>query len=370
MYIKLALRNARRSIKEYAIYIVTLTLCVALFYAFLAVTSDYYHPEFGALYGNLEMIGEGLPFAIVGVSSLLLFLVYFVNKHIMLQKQKEFGLEILLGMSQQTVAWIFFCETFIMGIFSLVLGIGLGVMCSQFTNALLLTTFDQPFVFVLALFPDTTIQTIALFIGVFILIGLSNGYTLSKRKVVEMLGANQEHEAGLSESRFVPICTVCFVVLMCYMTRHGYLKAQMHFKFDNRHPLLVQMMFYGNIFLPLSGVLISGWYLLKKWRGQLVFVNYLKRLMVIIVLMSVCYLSVPIMRTVYSITFDSSEVLTYMQFLVISMIYLIIAFYYLCGSLFAQRKENSLAYRYHEENLFFCGQIMSRLQTSSKTMSV
>ena len=35
MYAKLVFRNAKRSVKDYLIYIVTMTICVTLFYSFL-----------------------------------------------------------------------------------------------------------------------------------------------------------------------------------------------------------------------------------------------------------------------------------------------------------------------------------------------
>ena len=39
MYAKLIFKNAKRSVKDYLIYIVTMTLCVTLFYAFLSISS-------------------------------------------------------------------------------------------------------------------------------------------------------------------------------------------------------------------------------------------------------------------------------------------------------------------------------------------
>lgn len=370
MYIKFALRNVKRSIKDYIIYIVTLTTCISLFYAFLSVTSKYYNPGLGEIYNNLEMIGEGLPTAIVSVSLLLIFLIYFVNKHIMLQRQKEFGLEILLGMEQKTVALIFFCETFVMGIFSMVLGIGLGVVVSQFANALLLTTFDKPFTLVWTLFSDTCIQTILLFMCIFILVGVSNTYTLSKKKIIDMLRASKENEADINTSKFVPICSILFAILLFYMTWHGYIKAQTHFKFDSRHPLVVQVMFYGNIILPLCGILILVWNLLRKIKGNFSFSMFLKQLLGVAIPLILLYIAVPVIKTLYNVPFDSSEMTTYMQFLVATMLFLIVSFFYLIGDFFTRLKEKSLNYRYHEENLFFCGQIISKLKTTSKTMSI
>lgn len=49
MYFRLAFKNVKRSIKDYLIYIMTLTACISLFYAFLSITSCYYKPDIGAV---------------------------------------------------------------------------------------------------------------------------------------------------------------------------------------------------------------------------------------------------------------------------------------------------------------------------------
>ena len=47
MYAKLVLRNARRSIQDYLVYLLTMTVCVTLFYSFLSISSSYYVPDIG-----------------------------------------------------------------------------------------------------------------------------------------------------------------------------------------------------------------------------------------------------------------------------------------------------------------------------------
>lgn len=59
MYAKLVLRNAKRSAKDYLIYVVTMTICVMLFYAFLSITSRYYNPDVGTAY-EFTLVGDGL----------------------------------------------------------------------------------------------------------------------------------------------------------------------------------------------------------------------------------------------------------------------------------------------------------------------
>ena len=55
MYAKLALENVKKSTKDYLIYIVTLTACISMFYAFLSISSNYYDPNIGAEF-NLDIL--------------------------------------------------------------------------------------------------------------------------------------------------------------------------------------------------------------------------------------------------------------------------------------------------------------------------
>ena len=92
MYAKLIFKNAKRSVKDYLIYIVTMTLCVTLFYAFLSISSTHYHPTIGAEY-NISLLAGGMKLAICGISLLLLFLIHYVNRFMLRKKQKEFAVD-------------------------------------------------------------------------------------------------------------------------------------------------------------------------------------------------------------------------------------------------------------------------------------
>ena len=121
MYAKLIFKNAKRSGKDYLIYIVTMTLCVTLFYAFLSISSTHYHPTIGAEY-NISLLAGGMKLAICGISLLLLFLIHYVNRFMLRKKQKEFAVEATLGMEQKTIGLLFFGETFFLLIFSVSVG--------------------------------------------------------------------------------------------------------------------------------------------------------------------------------------------------------------------------------------------------------
>ena len=96
MYAKLALENVKKSTKDYLIYIVTLTACISMFYAFLSISSNYYDPNIGAEF-NLDILGDGIKYAILLITVLLMFLMQYVN-HFMIQRRKrEFAIQSIIG---------------------------------------------------------------------------------------------------------------------------------------------------------------------------------------------------------------------------------------------------------------------------------
>lgn len=173
MYAKLVWRSAKRSVKDYLIYIVTITICVMLFYSFLSISSRYYQPDIGSEY-DFTILSDSMKAAICAITLLLLFLIRFVNRYMLRRKQKEFALQAIMGMEQRLIGRLFLAETFGMGLLSITMGIALGVFCSQFITAMLLTAYGKSYALSWMLFPDTAALTVGFFVLSFLAVGLFN----------------------------------------------------------------------------------------------------------------------------------------------------------------------------------------------------
>lgn len=145
MYTKLIFKNAKRSGKDYLIYIVTMTLCVTLFYAFLSISSTHYHPTIGAEY-NISLLAGGMKLAICGISLLLLFLIHYVNRFMLRKNNRSLQLRQPWEWSKNHRTALF-GETFFLLIFSVSVGILLGMVVSQVITAMLLASFGEPYAF-------------------------------------------------------------------------------------------------------------------------------------------------------------------------------------------------------------------------------
>lgn len=294
MYAKLVFRNAKRSVKDYLIYIVTMTICVTLFYSFLSISSRYYQPDIGSEY-NFTILSDGMKAAICVITLFLLFLIRFVNHYMLRRKQKEFAVQSIMGMEQKTVGRLFFAETFMMGILSIAIGIFLGVFCSQFITAMLLTTYGKSYELSWTLFPDTVLLTIGFFIFSFLIVGIFNTRTIRKTKIIDMLAAEKENDPELKKSRWIAAVVLLFEGFTVWMLLTGVQKIV--FYYDGRFAIPAKLMFWGNILFPAITLLWSGFWLIRKRKTGVS--TLLPGLLVCTVLNTVMAASVPALTSRY-----------------------------------------------------------------------
>ncbi|MDR2771122.1 MAG: FtsX-like permease family protein, partial [Clostridiales Family XIII bacterium] len=132
MSIKLALRNVKKSLRDYLIYFLTLSLGVCIFYAFNSIESQQAVMEMtSGQMAALRLLGRIMNTFSVFVSVILAFLILYANGFLIKRRKKEFGLYMILGMEKWMTARILLFETLFVGVISLFAGLLLGVFLSQ-----------------------------------------------------------------------------------------------------------------------------------------------------------------------------------------------------------------------------------------------
>jgi putative ABC transport system permease protein len=199
MYAKLAKSNAKKSIKDYLIYFITITICVSLFYAITSLSSSSYEliTEESYNFRNLKLI---LQYSAYIITAILILLVAYVNKYMIRRRKREFATYVLLGAEQKSVALMFFIETLVIGILAIISGIFVGTLFSQVITAIVLVSANQEVVFNLKLYIDTLGITFIFFISMFCIIGLYNVIVLRKIKLIDMLNAHKQVEFQFKRS--------------------------------------------------------------------------------------------------------------------------------------------------------------------------
>ena len=164
MVCKLAWRNVRRSIRDYAIYFITLLFGVAVFYAFNSIESQQvlFDIQSQASAEQLKTTAGLLGLFSGVIACVLGFLVLYANRFLIRRRKQEFGIYLLLGMKPRMVSAIVLVETVLVGLIALVVGLLAGIALSQglsFLTAGLfgVVTSDYQFVFSQSSFVSTII---------------------------------------------------------------------------------------------------------------------------------------------------------------------------------------------------------------------
>ncbi|HAT4179720.1 TPA: ABC transporter permease [Clostridium perfringens] len=196
MYFKIALNNVRKSFKDYSIYFLTLTLGVCIFYAFNSIGDQKAFLELGKRQAEYIKVLQGLISGIsVFISCVLGGLILYANNFLVKKRKKELGIYMTLGMGKNKISKILTYETALVGIISLVVGLGVGIIVSQGISAFASKLFEvslSNYKFLLS--TDAILKTILYFGIIFILVMIFNTFVISKYKLIDMLTAAKKNE--------------------------------------------------------------------------------------------------------------------------------------------------------------------------------
>jgi putative ABC transport system permease protein len=198
--IKLAFKNVGKSIRDYAIYFLTLALGVCIFYVFNSMDSQALLAGLSMAQGGvLEMLVTAIDATSIFVSAILAFLIVYANKFLMRRRKKELGVYLILGMPKGKVSFILAMETLVIGLFALAMGLIAGILLSQGLSVLVASMFQvklEMFRFVFS--TAALLKTLLYFGAIFLIVMLLNVVHVSRCKLVTLLNAERTNEKAYS----------------------------------------------------------------------------------------------------------------------------------------------------------------------------
>ena len=212
MLFKISLKNIRKSLKDYTVYFFTLILGVAIFYVFNAIDSQSVMLDVRAnVMDIIKLMNDMLSGVSVFVSCMLGFLIIYASRFLIKRRNKEFGIYLTLGMSKRKISAILFFETLVIGIVSLVAGLVIGTILSQFMSVIVANMFDADmtkFKFIFSM--KACVKTLIYFAIMYVLVMIFNTFSISRCKLIDLLNAGKKTEKVTMKNPVV--CTIVFVI--------------------------------------------------------------------------------------------------------------------------------------------------------------
>ena len=260
--IKLSFRNIKKSFKDYAIYFFTLILGVAIFYVFNSIESQTVLLDVTeSTYEVINMMTTMLSAASVFVAFILGFLIIYASRFLIKRRNKEFGIYMLLGMSKRKISMILFFETILIGIISLAVGLGLGVLLSQLMSMLVANMFEADMTKYEFIFsPDSCIKTLIYFGIMYVIVMLFNAINVGKCKLIDLIQTSKKSETIKLKNPL--LCTVVFFLSVvalgyAYYMVTGGINETIKTPEDILKPIVIGAISTFFIFWSLSGLILK-----------------------------------------------------------------------------------------------------------------
>lgn len=261
MFSKLALRNVKKTIQDYSVYLITMILVTALMFAFHSMMFSPQIKQLASIAGIMEaMIGIAAGFIVLIVSWLVRYIVSFMME----KRSREFGIYLLIGMNKKQIRNIFMKENTILGFIAFAAGILPGLLLEQILTSIFYHIFGSAYRIRIHMELSTFLLTAGLYAGTYLLALWRVKRKMRKMNIRTFLDLDKKNEADNKPCRkwrmlFLPVSLIYMIVYGVILYTH-----QMHLV----NGLILSAGLVVMIYLFFEGLAAAMvWYIERGGRG-------------------------------------------------------------------------------------------------------
>jgi putative ABC transport system permease protein len=256
----LVAKNIRRNIKHYGLYIGATIFSIIIYFTFAILKHS---EDISSLADTSSMI-ESLMSASAFI--LMIFSMIFVlysNTFFLKKRKKEMGLYSLLGLKKGKIGSMLFFENMMIGIISLVIGMGLGFFLSQLFLKILFMLMGIQVGLEFTFSGQAIVETIIVFLVIFLITSLMGSRIIYQFKLVELFQAANKGEEQPNTSAIKVLVGILSLVVAYWIALQDLTTSEVWRRFGVSTPLLIiGLTIIGSYFL-FNNVLV---YLLNKMK--------------------------------------------------------------------------------------------------------
>ena len=190
--LKLAFQNFKASFKSYLSLIISLSFTTIILSNFINLVSSGLLDQLGESQArNIEICIQILSFVI---ACFMLFFIWYATNVFLTKRKKEIGTYVFMGVSNQKIGKLYMLETSFIGLVSLVLGIGFGILTSQLFTMILMKLSDIAIEIKFNFTLNSILVTSLIFIAIYLIFVIKGYINIVKSSVLEMVSANKQNE--------------------------------------------------------------------------------------------------------------------------------------------------------------------------------
>ncbi|GAA0704967.1 ABC transporter permease [Paraclostridium ghonii] len=240
---KLSLKNIKQSIKNYGVYIFSMVFSISVFYNF---TTLIFSKQFNEI-KDINAVSMAAGMCALVLIFFFIFFISYSSKFFIEQRKKEFGIYTFMGVENKQIARMFSLEALIIGLMSMLIGMGVGILLNKlFLMALVKLThankainFEVNFI--------SIIQTLIIFLIILISVFIKEYICLIKTDISKLINAKKIYQAENSKLNNIKGIIGFLIIMLGYVLILKYKDASIPFPIAIMATVIMTII--GTIFL-------------------------------------------------------------------------------------------------------------------------
>lgn len=211
MLSKLAIRNVKRSLKDYIIYIVTVVMAFSLIFAFNFVSFSKDVTELSTTMDNLK-------YAVIFVSIIIVFVIAWLINYTMRfmfeKRGKEFGTYMILGIEKKEINRLFLLENLILGIIAFIISFFIGIIFGNIFSAIVMNLFKMPYQISLRISLTPVLLSVLYFVLIYTFTLFRSSHRMKKMKIYDLIYLEKKNEEKIwKKKKYRNVLFIIFVIM-------------------------------------------------------------------------------------------------------------------------------------------------------------
>lgn len=222
---KLSLMNIRQSIKNYGVYIFSMVFSIAVFYNFTTLIFSKQFIEIKDL-NAVSMAGGMCAFVLI---FFFIFFISYSSKFFIEQRKKEFGIYTFMGVENKQIALMFSLEALIIGLISMIIGMGIGILLNKIFLMILVKLSYVNKVINFEINFISVIQTLIIFLIILIGVFIKEYICLIKTDISKLINAKKIYQLENNKLNNTKGVVGFIIIILGYLLILKYKEANVAF---------------------------------------------------------------------------------------------------------------------------------------------
>ncbi|MDO4274768.1 MAG: ABC transporter permease [Eubacteriales bacterium] len=188
---KLALRNAKRSLHDYFVYLLTMIIITTMMFAF---DSMIFSEDIRTISREAGMMGMMIGLMTFFIVLIIVWLVHYMVKFMAEKRSREFATYLLLGFRKKQVARLFFRENVLMGAAAFVIGLLPGMVLQQMMTSAIYAMIQSDYKIKIDFSLASLAMTAGIYAGSYLLALFRNQRRFKKMTIQGMMNMERQNE--------------------------------------------------------------------------------------------------------------------------------------------------------------------------------